>query len=496
MGSTETTATINYFSHVSPESYDPERPVRCYWRGGGFSDKSRAFLDGLQGNDLETLQRADGIERLEYRLPNALLEQITLVDTPGTGAVIEEHQDRTAEFVQLNSQLRERHDLETRELNEKADAIIYLVGEVARSTDEEFLKKFAETTGGRSSARNAIGVMSKIELQPEVLARRQELSEKIAGQLTDTLNTVVPVASGVHRALDRLLRDDRAELTRTVETLRRIQPETLEMLLDDPAFFTDLDLPECPVSTIERRELLGEMNWAVFTTVASVAANRALSIDEVAGELEDISGFGPLWDILVKHFIERGHILRCYRIIRDAQKFLNQLKFTYLPQRRKELRREKERLERFVRFIRRPGGDPATATELEEFVRANLDATRRAAELEKLYWDLSGEWGLLYSQLEEYNDDFEALQKLQDSGHTFSQAELNELMPLLGQYGGEVEKRLPPGRMDVVYAGERQRYWKRKRDEAPHGTVQYVVADQAFDRYALILDELLAKTGK
>ena len=85
VGSTETTATINYFSHVSPESYDPERPVRCYWRGGGFSDKSRAFLDGLQGNDLETLQRADGIERRQYRLPNALLEQITLVDTPGTG---------------------------------------------------------------------------------------------------------------------------------------------------------------------------------------------------------------------------------------------------------------------------------------------------------------------------------------------------------------------------------------------------------------------------
>jgi hypothetical protein len=133
---------------------------------------------------------------------------------------------------------------------------------------------------------------------------------------------------------------------------------------------------------------------------------------------------------------------------------------------------------------------------LEEFVRANLDAARRAAELERLYWDLSGEWGLLYSQLAEYNQDFEVLQKLQDAGHTFSQNELNELMPLLGQYGGEVEKRLPPGRVEAGYAGERQRYWKRKRDEAPHGTLQYVVADQAFDRYALILDELLAKMGK
>jgi hypothetical protein len=496
VGSTETTATINYFSYVSPEGYDADRPVRCYWRGGGFSDESREFLDGLQGNDLETLLRADGIDRLEYRLPIDLLEQITLVDTPGTGAVVEEHEDRTAEFIQLNAELRERHDKETRELNDRADAIIYLVGEVARSTDEEFLKKFAEATGGRSSARNAIGVMSKIELQPEVLARRHELAGKIAGQLTDTLNTVVPVAAGVSRTLEQLLKDDRAGLERMVETLRHIPEETLEMLLDDPAFFKDMDLPECPVGTTERRELLGETNWAVFATVAAVAADRELGIDEVEKKLEEITGLGPLWEILTKHFIERGHILRCYRIARDAQEVLKRLRFEYLPQHRKELNRENERLERYVGFIRRPGGDPITAAELESFVRANLDASRRTTELEKLYWDLGGEWGLLYSQLEEYNGDFEALQKLQEADHAFSQDELNELRPLLGQYGGELEKRLPPGRVDADYAGQRQRYWKRKREEAPYGSLRYAVADQAFDRLALIIDELLARVGK
>jgi len=82
VGTTETTATVNYFTYGNP---DPERPVRCHWRGGKVTDESRAFLDGLQGNDLETLRRADGIDRLEYFLPNPLLKQITLVDTPGTG---------------------------------------------------------------------------------------------------------------------------------------------------------------------------------------------------------------------------------------------------------------------------------------------------------------------------------------------------------------------------------------------------------------------------
>ena len=46
VGTTETTATINYFAYGQP---DPERPVCCHWRGGKVTDESRAFLDGLQG---------------------------------------------------------------------------------------------------------------------------------------------------------------------------------------------------------------------------------------------------------------------------------------------------------------------------------------------------------------------------------------------------------------------------------------------------------------
>src|SRR5215207_9063763 len=241
VGTTETTATINYFSYGNP---DPNLPVRCHWRGGKVTNERRAFVDDLQSNDLETLRRADGIAHLEYFLPNPLLKQITLVDTPGTGAVVEEHEDRTAEFMRLNDRLRERHDEDTRRLGDTADAVIYLVGQVAKVTDQAFLQEFTQTTGGRSSALNAIGILSKIELQPEVLARRHDLSAKIASQLKDSLNTVIPVAAGARRQLDQLLEDDRAGLKRIMSTLRRIPPDTLEMLLDAKEFFRDLDFPD------------------------------------------------------------------------------------------------------------------------------------------------------------------------------------------------------------------------------------------------------------
>jgi hypothetical protein len=487
VGATETTATINRFRYGNPA--DPDRPVRCRWRGGRDEDVSRAFLDSLQSNDTEALRRADGIDYLEYLLPNPYLRDVTLVDTPGTSAVVEEHQNRTAEFLNLQKQLRDRHNQETQRLGSEADAVIYLIGPVPRSTDQAFLEEFRQATGGRSRALNAIGVMAKIDLQAEILTRKTELAAKISEQLKDSLNTVVPVSAGIHRLLKQLQGDHNAELIRFMTTLRRIPAQRLPKLLADDQLYLG-EYPDCPVSVPERERLLGTMDWGVFTTIARLSADPLLSEQAIIARLDELAGFGPLQKALERHFFTRARFLRCYRIANDARKLVSNIRYRQLPEFRKSDRADSARRERFLAFVRSAQGDPSVAKELEDFVAAHCGTAARADRLEAAVKELDRRLAALFHQMEEYSADFEALEEIDTHRHLFSPAELEELRSLLGLYGVELDKRLPGGRATVEYAGARQQVWKeaglRARDAA-----RCRVAERAQARYGLILHDLL-----
>jgi hypothetical protein len=488
VGVTETTATINRFRYGTPP--DPGRPVRCYWRGGGYEDVGRDFADGLQGTDPEALRRAQGVDYLEYLLPNPFLRDVTLVDTPGTAAVVDEHQNRTAEFLDLRAQLRSRHTQETQRIGSEADAVIYLVGPVARSTDQAFLEEFGHVTGGRSRALNAVGVLAKIDLQPEVLARREELAARVAGQLRNDLNVVLPVSAGIHRAVTRLQEGGNKELIRLIVELRKIPPRRLEKLLDSDELY-ELDFEDCPVPPDLRRELRGDMPWTVFTTIARLAADPALTGRSVVEQLEDLAGFRPLRDVLERHFFKRACFLRCYNVLATARRLVNDVRFKHLPGLRTRDREDEARCERFVGFIRSANGDPAVARELEEFVSTQCGAAGRAGRVESALKDLDRKLAKLFHDMEEYNADFEALEQLATQAAAFSEAELTELRCLLGLYGVETEKRLAFGKATLAYASERQQAWSEARVLARDPARQRL-AERAEARYGLILHELTA----
>jgi hypothetical protein len=486
VGARETTATVNYFRYGQP---DPEHPARCHWRDGRVTDEPRAFLDGLQGTEPETLRRAGEIDHLEYRLLNAHLQDVTLVDTPGTASVVDEHQDRTAEWLALEGQLRERRTQESERLAGEADAVIYLVGPVARRTDEEFLEEFGRTTGGRARARNAVGVLAKIDLQPEIIERRGELAKKIAGQLREELNTVVPVSAGLQRALDGLLENDGAGMARMREGLARVPPARLAMMLDSDELYL-LPWDDCPLSVDERQSLLGAMPWTVFATLARALADPSADPDAAVERLTDLAGFGPLRQILERRFFTRGRLLRCHRIAGDARKLLREVRFRHLPQVREQDREARGRLDRFVLFVRLAEGDAEARRELEAYLAEKQRAAGEAERLEEALVGLERELDALFHRLEADNADVEVLQQLDDHDELFSGPEREELRRLFGLYGMDRETRLSPGGAAVEGVEDRAQYWSETAEGARSAS-RREVARYARSRYEMILDEIM-----
>jgi Dynamin family len=491
VGTRETTATINHFRYGNPA--DPDRPVRCRLRSGADEYVSVAFLESLQGTTVEGLRRADNIEYLEYLLPNPYLRDVTLVDTPGTGAVVGDHQDRTAEFRNLENQLRDRHAQETQRIGSKADAVIYLVGAVPRSTDQAFLEEFSQATGGSSRALNAIGVMAKIDLQAEILARRMPLAAKMSEQLKDSLNTVVPVSAGICRTLHRLRANQNAELIRWMTTLRPIPAKRLAKLLDDDQLYLG-DYEDCPVTAEERERLLGKMDWGVFTTVARLAADPALSEQAIVERLDELAGFGPLQKVLERHFFQRARFLRCYRIANDARKIVNDIRYRHLPDFRKRDQVDKDQRERFLGFVHSANGDQVVAKELEHFISLTCGTAARADRLDATVKEVDRELATLFHEMEEYNAEFAAWEELDQSRQLFSPAEIEELRCLLGLNGVELEKRLGAGQATVARASERQQEWSEVSQRARE-SVRRRVAERAQARYGLILYDLTRTEG-
>lgn len=496
VGTTETTATINHFIYGEPE--DPAKPVRCCWLNGSVEDCGEAFLAGLQGNDIATLRRSAGIARLEYLLLNPLLRDTILVDTPGTGAVVDEHQNVLAEYLGVYNQLRDRHDRETRDQGDAAHALIYLFDAVPREGDQTLLDEYIRETQGQRRAFNIIGVMAKIDRSSEIIERRDRLATAIACRLSDSVNTVVPVSSLLHRLALRSQGDDGGDIGRIVTAVRRIAPATLEKMLDDQDLYYDANCDEtCPLSEDERAALLKLAGpWSVFTTVANLAANSTLTVTQIVRQVAEMSGFERLISILRNQFFERAHILHGFKLIQDASRILDEVKFRDLPEMRDQARHNKALRSRFIDFLNHAGGDRAVAAELATFVTETFAV--RTGDPERMGPALDAASRILavaMYELDNHNNDFGALQVMNDHSEEFTPDESEELRILFGQYEIDAGDRLPHDKnIDLGYIAKRQQYWLQQSYRS-RGSGRREVADHAVTRYGLLADDV-ADSGR
>lgn len=428
VGDVETTATINRFCYGKPEF--PDRPVKVVWDDGHITFESLDFMDSLQGRSPEVLKTAKQIDYLEYRLEHPILRELTIVDTPGTGAVVDEH----IEAAEIYFDLREKHKLQTRVCTAHADAVVYLMGAVANMRDKAFLDDFRSSTADGMSI-NAIGVLSRVDENAEVLADRVNQAEYLAESLKQQLSTVIPVSAGLHKAV----KEKQHLFPRWKEDIRNIPPKIMDMMLKKDSMFTMASFSDIPVET--RKDMKSGMPWSVFRTIIKTLY-QANSVEEAIKEMQSIANIDKVRDAIDNYFFKRSKQICCSRVLAQLYELCIKVQTLGLFQ----LRKESAQLARWEQFASRNGAkDLAAYLKKQSMPASDIDALERMmtdtlkAPIERLQYDI-----------QQADKDFQALCTLQANRDMFTEEEQNELNALFG---------MRSERLTIDYVMERRDYW-------------------------------------
>lgn len=477
VGELETTATINMFRHISEadSAYTLERPVKVVWDNGAETYETASFMDSLQGNDDATLQRAQGISHLEFYEDNDILKELTLVDTPGTGAVVGKDGQGHEEVANRFFRLRQKHEEQTNERLAQADAIIYLVGAVAGAASKQFLNDFQETTSG-SSALNALGVLSKVDIDEALLERRHSQAQYVAESLKDELYTVIPVSAGLHEALTK----NYNRLPQLQTWLKGLPQTAFKLFMRSDTFYFTEDRRyleavfkgsnATPPSVEERKAMKGDMQWALFRTISQTLYN-ANTFDEGHIQLEEVANMQQVRDTIKERFFNRSKTIRCNRILKDLQLLALKIRRTVFN----ELRNSRADYDNWMSIIRigESSYNKSAADSLRNFISAQLPDSKIIDQWESEFVkNLIVPIEDLQLAIKDIDAGFQHLMELQSRRDLWPEEEYEELCGLFGLYGASF---VP----DNCNASDRQAYWQsricRLRDYRDRSVAEYAV---------------------
>lgn len=334
---TEATATVNMFRKRRAD--DGEHSLKVLYKDGSTEFKDLSFMDSLQGKSKEVLERAKKIKWVEYILDDIISHNITLVDTPGTDAITEEnvHENTTRDYL-IRKERSQTNTEETTYWTSHADAVIYMLGATANSSNASFINDFKEMTGGKAVLSNSIGIMGKIDQNLGIVDNRDSLADDIKQNLKD-ISIIIPISTYMWKVVNNssFSRDIKG-LTSLLQTIDNVDllnyllKDIKRFLIDNNELCEILLKRNCSVKGIEllpleyRQSLCDKYEWTILTVIIHVILKYNYSSDDVIKELYDIAGINKLNIVLKEQFFSRAESIKCSSILSRVSEIMFEIK--------------------------------------------------------------------------------------------------------------------------------------------------------------------------
>jgi hypothetical protein len=252
----------------------------------------------------------DTVSHLEAYLTNAVLRDLTVIDTPGLGSLDDASVKRTEQLLGAAKHRKVEADDEDTEITEDdddldptsrnavagAEAVLYVVTQGVRADDQQALAAFTAATASREAGPvNAIAVLNKADtITPEsvtgsdgdVWKAASLLAEKQAATLKPRVADVIPVIGLIAESAESGgFTSADADALRSLSKLDDATRETMLMSAD---IFTTW---ECEVASGTRSRLLETLDlYGIRVAIDALRADPELTAGSLRRSLLNSSG--------------------------------------------------------------------------------------------------------------------------------------------------------------------------------------------------------------
>lgn len=264
-------------------------------------------VDGMIPNDLEV--DFDKVSHLEAYLTNAVLQNFTVIDTPGLGSLDAASVRRTEQL--LGAAKHRKDDDEDEEGSDElddtsrnavagAEAVLYVVTQGVRADDQQALAAFTAATASREAGPvNAIAVLNKADtIAPESVAGADGdvwraaslIAEKQAATLKPRVADVIPVIGLLAESAES--GNFTSADADALRSLSKLDDATWETMLMSADIFTTWD---CEVPEGTRLRLLEKLDlYGIRAAVDALRRDPELTAGALRRTLLNASGLGAV----------------------------------------------------------------------------------------------------------------------------------------------------------------------------------------------------------